>query len=158
MKTPTPDLCESTLLRDVAREIKLRGKAIRYHGRLECSRNIEESGERLNIDFSGTLGFRVRLSLWADGVFWLGVTASGPRRSGGWAHRSEAHGDLIGLDARDVRRKFEQTIHSPTDAATIWPTASVEPATPNKTDAGNGSKAICRVNNVLRSPSPDPRH
>ena len=29
--------------------------------------------------------------------------------------------------------------------------------TPNKTDAGNGSKTICRVSNVLRSPSPDPR-
>ena len=28
---------------------------------------------------------------------------------------------------------------------------------PNKTDAGNGSKAICRVSNVMRSPSPDPR-
>jgi hypothetical protein len=27
----------------------------------------------------------------------------------------------------------------------------------NKTDAGNGSKAVCRVNNVLRSPSPDPK-
>ncbi|MFN0076884.1 MAG: hypothetical protein ACKVY0_10435 [Prosthecobacter sp.] len=27
---------------------------------------------------------------------------------------------------------------------------------PNKTDAGNGSKAICRVSIVLRSPSPDP--
>ncbi len=26
----------------------------------------------------------------------------------------------------------------------------------NKTDAGNGSKAICRASNVLRSPSPDP--
>ena len=31
------------------------------------------------------------------------------------------------------------------------------PATPNKTDAGNGSKAIGRVSNVLRSPSPDPK-
>ena len=28
---------------------------------------------------------------------------------------------------------------------------------PNKTDAGNGSKAICRVSNVHTSPSPDPR-
>ena len=27
----------------------------------------------------------------------------------------------------------------------------------NKTDAGNGSEAICRVSNVLPSPSPDPR-
>ncbi|MFM2177030.1 MAG: hypothetical protein RL015_1128 [Verrucomicrobiota bacterium] len=32
-----------------------------------------------------------------------------------------------------------------------------EPPKANKTDAGNGSKAICRVSNVLRSPSPDPR-
>jgi hypothetical protein len=30
------------------------------------------------------------------------------------------------------------------------------PTGANKTDAGNGSKAICRVSNVLRSPSPDP--
>jgi hypothetical protein len=29
--------------------------------------------------------------------------------------------------------------------------------TPNKTDAGNGSYGICRVSNVLRSPSPDPK-
>jgi hypothetical protein len=29
---------------------------------------------------------------------------------------------------------------------------------PSKTDAGNGSKAICRVSNVLRSPSPYPGH
>ena len=156
MKTPTPNPCESTLLRDVAREIERRGKAIRYHGRLECSRDVEDSGERLNIEFSGTLGFRVRLSIWADGVFWVGVTASGPRRSGGRAHHSEAHGGLIGLDASDVRRRFEQTIHSPTDAATIWPTSSVEAATPNITDAGNGSNGICRVIEASRSPSPDP--
>ncbi len=31
-----------------------------------------------------------------------------------------------------------------------------KPTGTNKTDAGNGSKAICRVSNVLRSPSPDP--
>ena len=28
---------------------------------------------------------------------------------------------------------------------------------PNKSDAGNGSQSICRVSNVLRSPSPDPK-
>ncbi len=37
------------------------------------------------------------------------------------------------------------------------PAATVPQPRPNKTDAGNGSKAICRVSNVLRSPSPDPR-
>jgi hypothetical protein len=33
---------------------------------------------------------------------------------------------------------------------------SREAASFNKTDAGNGSKAICRVSNASRSPSPDP--
>jgi hypothetical protein len=32
----------------------------------------------------------------------------------------------------------------------------MNPETPNKTDAGNGSYGICRVSNVSRSPSPDP--
>ena len=36
-------------------------------------------------------------------------------------------------------------------------TATTTQPTANKTDAGNGSKAICRVSSVLRSPSPDPR-
>ena len=38
----------------------------------------------------------------------------------------------------------------------MWHNASNRPR-PNKTDAGNGSKAICRVSNVHHSPSPDPR-
>ena len=36
-------------------------------------------------------------------------------------------------------------------------TSSHHTTTKGETDAGNGSKAICRVSNVLRSPSPDPR-
>jgi hypothetical protein len=36
-------------------------------------------------------------------------------------------------------------------------TTRIEPPRANKTDAGNGSKAICRVSHALRSPSPDPR-
>ena len=35
-------------------------------------------------------------------------------------------------------------------------TNTQEPTKANKTDAGNGSYGICRVSNVLRSPSPDP--
>ena len=34
---------------------------------------------------------------------------------------------------------------------------TTDQARANKTDAGNGSNGICRVSNVLRSPSPDPR-
>jgi len=29
-------------------------------------------------------------------------------------------------------------------------------ATPNKTDAGNDSKAVCSVSNISRPPLPDP--
>ncbi|MEZ5383900.1 MAG: hypothetical protein R3F13_00140 [Prosthecobacter sp.] len=36
-------------------------------------------------------------------------------------------------------------------------TSVIAPTKANKTDAGNGSKAIGRVSNVWRSPSPDPR-
>jgi len=34
---------------------------------------------------------------------------------------------------------------------------AISHAKANKTDAGNGSKAICRVSKDLRSPSPDPK-
>jgi len=124
MNAFAPPLFESALLHDIASAIERRGKAIRYHGRLECSRDIEESCERLNVDFAAILHFHVRLSIWADGVFWLGITAPGPRRTGGWAHSSEAHGQLDGLDAHDVLERFEQTIQSPTEANNFWPTSS----------------------------------
>jgi hypothetical protein len=54
-------------------------------------------------------------------------------------------------------------------ASTIWPPSLNTPdltdmtrkhiarTRANKTDAGNGSNGICRVSNVLRSPSPDPK-
>lgn len=126
MKALAPPLFESSLLRDIASAIERRGKAIRYHGRLECSCAIEESGERLNIDFASILHDQVRLSVWADGVFWLGITARGPRRRGVRAHRSEAHGHLGQLDAHHVLERFEQTIQSPTQASNFWPTWSNE--------------------------------
>ena len=50
---------------------------------------------------------------------------------------------VIILFEREVRSCNAKTIHEQSGA--------------NKTDAGNGSKAICRISNVLRSPSPDPR-
>ena len=126
MKAFAPPLFESALLHVIASAIERRGKTIRYHGRLECSRAVEDSGERLNVDFAGILPFRVRLSIWADGVFWLGITSPGPRRKGGWAHRSEAHGHLDGLDEHDVLERFEQTIHTPEEAQTFWPASSNE--------------------------------
>ncbi|MES2921874.1 MAG: hypothetical protein V4819_10015 [Verrucomicrobiota bacterium] len=89
---------------------------------MECSHAVEDSIERLNVDFTATLSFRVRLSIWADGALWLGITKPGPRRTGGWAYRDEFHGHLEGLDAHGVVERFEQTIHSPTQARGFWPT------------------------------------
>jgi hypothetical protein len=123
---PAPPHFESVRLQEIASAMERRGKAIRYHGRLECSREMEDTGERLNIDFAATLHFRVRLSIWADGVFWLGITEPGPRRTGGWAHCYAGHGDLTGLDAHEVLERFEQTIHSPTEAHNFWPVSSNE--------------------------------
>jgi hypothetical protein len=48
---------------------------------------------------------------------------------------------------------YHETIQRISEMTTHTATANA-----NKTDAGNGSKAICRVSNVLRSPSPDPSH
>jgi hypothetical protein len=119
-----PDF-ESDLLWDIALAVARRGKAIRYHGTLELSRADEEF-ERLNLDFTDVLGFRVRLSIWSDSVVWLGITKRGPRRTGasGWAYRDEFHSRLDDLTPHDVVERFEQTIQSPAEARNLWPACS----------------------------------
>ncbi len=126
MKTPAPSTFESELLREIASAVERRGKAIRYHGRLKYSRFFENSIERINLDFAGILGFRVRLSIWSDGVLWLGITKPGPRRIGGWAYRDEFHSHVDSLDTNAFVERFEQTIHSPTQARSIWPASQDE--------------------------------
>jgi hypothetical protein len=115
---------ESALLRDIASAIERRGKAIRYHGELKCSRAVEDSIERLNVDFTAISGFRLRLSVWPDGVLWLGITEPGSKRIGGWKYRDEFHCQLQGLAAQGIVERFEQTINSPTDARRFWPTST----------------------------------
>src|SRR6185436_17017215 len=101
---------ESALLNDIASAIERRGKAIRYRGELKCSGAVEDSVERLNVDFTAISGFRVRLSVWPDGALWLGITEPGSKRAGGWKYRDEFHSLLQGLDAYGVVARFEQTI------------------------------------------------
>jgi hypothetical protein len=38
-----------------------------------------------------------------------------------------------------------------------WHRSLLVSATPNETDAGNGSYGICRVIDASRSPAPDPK-
>ena len=132
MNTLVTSPFESALLRQIADGFERRGKAIRYHGELECSRAVEDSIERLNVDFTAIVGCRVRLSVWSDGVLWLGITEPGPRRTGGWAYRNEFHSHLDSLDACSVVERFEQTIHSPRQARGFWPASQDETKTPNQ--------------------------
>lgn len=119
-----PDF-ESPLLWDIAIAVARRGKAIRYHGRLDSSRAVEVR-ERLNLDFTGVSGFRVRFSIWSDAVIWLGITKPGPKHAGGWAYRDEFHSQLADLSPQDVVERFEQTVHSPTEARSFWPVSPHE--------------------------------
>jgi hypothetical protein len=116
---------ESDLLWEVAVAVARRGKAIRYHGSLDFSRAVEDY-ERLNLDYTSSLRFRVRLSIWSDGALWLGITKPGPSRTGGWGYCDEFHSRLGDLVAQDVAERFEQTIHSPTEARSFWPAISDE--------------------------------
>jgi len=120
-----PDF-ESDLLWQVAIAVARRGKAIRYHGSLECSRAVEDH-ERLNLDYTSCLRFRVRLSIWSDGALWLGITKPGPSRTGGWAYCDEFHSRVRNLTPQDVAARFEQTVQSPTEARSLWPILSDEP-------------------------------
>ena len=124
MKAFAPPLFESSLLHEIATAIELRSKAIRYHGHLACSRETEESRERLNVDFSDSFRRHVRLSIWTDGQLWLCVTQPGPNRTGGWALNHELRSHIAEFDGEEVCRRFEQTIHEPAEARTFWPTFS----------------------------------
>src|SRR4051812_9061809 len=83
---------DSALLSSILEAVERRGKAIRYHSSLECSREVDRDIERLNIDIKGDSG--VRLSVWADGVLWLGITKPHAGRSGGWDINEQFDGRL----------------------------------------------------------------
>ncbi len=125
--TCSAETFESSLLREIASAIARRGKAIRHHGHLSCSCTVEDSIERLNVEFASLSAWRVRLSVWPDGVLWLSVLQAGARRTGGWAHRDEFHSRMENLDAHAVVERFEQTIHAPHQARSFWPVIDSQP-------------------------------
>lgn len=64
------------LLQAVSAEFRGRRKAIRHHARdfsciLEFDETAERTYERINIDYEGLLGLKLRFSLWDDGTMWL---------------------------------------------------------------------------------------
>jgi len=98
-----------------------RRKAIRYHGTLECSRDVEQGSERLNVDVAATDSVRLHLSIWPDGAFWLAVTKPGPSRTGGW----QIHEEIEGRWPSFRRRRSSRALNSPTDAPRIWHTQHI---------------------------------
>lgn len=80
--------------------------------------------------------------------------------------KSAARGDFpVALDLDDPERRstsdiaelmlYSEQLFARSEAYMVDYGAWTPSQGPNKTDAGNGSEAICRVSNVLRSPSPD---
>lgn len=117
LATPTFD---SLLLGRILEAVEGRGKAIRYHGTLECTRQVEQTSERLNIDVVTIDRVHLRLSIWPDGVFWLGVFKPGPRRDGGWEIHEQVQGTLVELPPSEIVARLESTMSSPTDAQRTW--------------------------------------
>ena len=122
LATPTFD---SALLSSIFEAVERRGKAIRYHGTLESTREVEQAHERLNIDVVMIDSVRLRLSIWPDGAFSLAVTKPGPRRDGGWEIHEQVEGTLAELPPSEIVSRLESTMTSPTDAAHIWHTQNI---------------------------------
>jgi hypothetical protein len=102
---------DAPLLQGVAAAFALRRKAIAYHTGLSCTREFSESAagavERLNFDLRRG---GVRLSVWADGLMWLGVCVRARGRSAGWAFRDSFHGTICDISAEALVRMLEATL------------------------------------------------
>ena len=116
---------DSAVLGKIFEAVERRGKAIRYHGTLECTRDVEQASERLNIDVAMIDSVRLRLSIWPNGAFCLIVTKPGPRRRGGWEIYEKVEGTLPELPHSEIVSRLESTMISPTDATHIWHTQNI---------------------------------
>jgi hypothetical protein len=115
-----PLVFDSPLLTSIVHAIERRGKAIRCQGTLACQRDLDRGVERLNVDVTSVLRERLRLSVWSDGAFWLGVNKPGPRREGGWQINEQVEGSLGEWTPLEIVGRIEESMLHPTDVARIW--------------------------------------
>ena len=101
---------ETPRLADVATAFKGRGKAIRYHGELSVTREIEGDDERLNADYSGTSKLHLCLSVWGTGEWWFLACQPRPDRSGGWLFKYELRGELGDRPGETFVKSFEDSM------------------------------------------------
>src|SRR5262245_27472835 len=101
-------------LADLAAAFARRGKAIRYHGKLSVSRNVEadDGMERLNIDYASvsSLGIRLRFSACTSGDWWFLACRSRAGRNAGWLFKHELRGELAHRPADALVKSFEDSM------------------------------------------------
>jgi hypothetical protein len=102
---------EAPLLQEIAAAFSRRRKAIAYSAGLSCTREFSESAsgvvERLNLDLrAGDL----RVSVWADGLMWLGIAIPKLGRNAGWAFQDSFHGDTRDISPATLVAMVEATL------------------------------------------------
>jgi hypothetical protein len=112
--TMTHPKFDAPALADLAAAFARRGKAIRYHGKLSVSREVEadDGTERLNIDYGSvsSLGIRLRFSAWASGDWWFLAFQSRAGRNASWLFKHELRGELAHHPADALVKSFEDSI------------------------------------------------
>jgi hypothetical protein len=105
---------DAPALADLAAAFARRGKAIRYHGKLSVSREVEadDCTERLNIDYASvsSLGIRLRFSAWANGDWWFLACQPRAGRNAGWLFEHELRGELAHRPADALVKSFEDSM------------------------------------------------
>lgn len=105
---------DAPALADLVAAFARRGKAIRYHGKLAFSREVEadDDTERLNIDFGSVAsrGIRLRFSAWASGEWWFVAYQSRAGRNAGWLFKHELRGELALHTADSLVKSFEDSM------------------------------------------------
>jgi hypothetical protein len=104
---------DAPTLADLEAAFARRGKAIRYHGKLSVSRDVEEdSTERLNIDYASvsSLGIRLRFSAWATGDWWFLTCQPQAGQNAGWLFKHELRGELAHRLADALVKSFEDSM------------------------------------------------
>jgi hypothetical protein len=101
----------TSALADLAAAFHRRSKAIRYHGELLVTRELEDDAvERLNVDYSELSKLRLRLSAWSTGDWWFLACQRRPGRRGGWLFKHEIRGELDRRPAETIVQSFERSV------------------------------------------------
>jgi hypothetical protein len=114
LKPATHPKFDAPALADLAAGFARRGKAIRQHGKLTVSREVEtdNSTERLNVDYASvsSRGVRLRFSAWTGGDWWFLACQRRAGRNAGWRFKHELRGELAGHATAALVKAWEDSM------------------------------------------------